>query len=290
LGIFSGRYTRLNTERLSEQLKNTGWEVFLYKELKELKDIPPEISGLMVVGGDGTLRLVFNSLYKENPNIPLIVLPGGTCNAFHCALLETGTSINKEQLSEEIDYSRFRSFHPGLLGDELFIVDIGVGTCEPTIGIVNEKLRRYLNVGQLRPKAAALASWVSQVVKNYEGFPFFDLYSVSPFFGARKMFPEQSLFDSSITHAFIQANSKPQAVINSFWAFFCLGNGYIGLSRLALTCERNETFKLNYPIGRLRVGGDTIERGNEIISKGALVKRAEKSILVSAFSFSPDKQ
>jgi len=235
-----------------------------------------------VVGGDGTLRLAINSLYAEKKfDTPIIAFPGGTCNSFYHALVDSGTVISKDNFFKEIDASFFQPFRPGLLGDKLFIVDVGVGTCEPLIGVINEKLRKNFNIGRLRPQLSALISWFSQITKGYEDLPPFDLYSVSPFFGTKKMFSEQSLFDNLITHVSVEAKNKNQALIKSFWAFFALGNGQLSLSRWLLNYQRRERFETAHPAKAIRIGGDTIE---EIIPEKSFVRRSEQPIFISAFS------
>jgi hypothetical protein len=288
LGFFVSHRTKTNIEELSQRLKTGGWNVIHYQEVKELSKISPKIQSLMVIGGDGTLRLVTSSLYKEKLDIPVITFPGGTCNSFYHALTDAGVSMGEEELFEEMDYSCFKPFRPGLLGDKLFIVDVGLGEYEPLIGVINEELRNNIDIGRFRPKLAGLISWLSWITKKYNGLPPLDLYSVSPFFGTHKMFPGQDLFDDLITHTRVEAENKPQAAAKSFWAFFALGNGHVSLSRWFLTSQRAEQFRTNYPTNVIRIGGDTIKI-KEGLAEKTPIRRAEKPILISAFSSPPNK-
>jgi len=279
IGIFISRYNQADIETAASKAEESGYNVSHYEDVEK---IPSDLNGLIIAGGDGTLRLVFDSLYEEDNPAPILVLRGGTTNAFHHALVDAGAFSTIEEFPDNLDSPQFKQFLPGTLGKELFVVDVGVGTGEPFIGKVNEELRRLFDIGQLRPKAAALASWVRILFEKYRKTPIFNLYTLSPYFGLFKMFPEQNLLGGQITHACVNARSKKEAVLNSFWAFFCLGNGLVRLSRLVLDCEKQESFKLNYPVSQLRNGGDTIQNIMPPIPKGTIIERAKKSVRMTA--------
>lgn len=183
---------------------------------------------IIVIGGEGTIRDVIQDMVDKDDVTPLGIVAGGTNNVLYRTLLANGNSMG---LSDFMEYdtdelARRFSFRPGLFEQSAFTNQVGLGIFEQSQGTSNEKLRGVLRgklPGRSRLFAASFKALLTALTQGSDTLAELDLYSLTPFVGSKKLFPDQDPNGDLITHAHILGNSKTQrmrylTIVAASWA------------------------------------------------------------------------
>lgn len=272
LGIFvhpcSSYRSREQARRIGEKTPDS----FLTQEIPDLKNA----SSILVVGGDGSLRRVFQLLYEKEDLKPIGTLGGGTNNIFHKALIKAGATLSLEEFLEANLKKEKYLFRPGNLGDDYFSVTVGAGQFEKIAGLFLERLR-VSTPRRLRLHISSFFSLVSTMARHNPDLLPLDLISASPDFDSITLFPKQELHSSLLTHAWIEEKGS-RGVGKLLLTLFCWQTG-IEPPQAVLKTEQKETFHLPNEDSRLWVDGDTLLRRNH---GNILVSRASQAVAITA--------
>jgi diacylglycerol kinase (ATP) len=106
------------------------WEMFVTKEAGDgvsLARAAAEagVDAVAVYGGDGTVREVVAGLL--NTDVPVLILPGGTANAMALALGIPPNDLAAAAALLLEDACEVRQYDVGQMGNEIFLIGIGLG-------------------------------------------------------------------------------------------------------------------------------------------------------------------
>lgn len=167
---------------------------------------------LIVVGGERSVITVAGEIYRRGENPTLGIVPGGSGNVTFNNLERHGNIVS---VSEFIDGSQAGVviFRPGQIGEEIFNNQVGFGAYEQATGSFNEALRFMPD--RMRTMLYKILATVPAVFSDEP----INMYSVSPYIGKVRAFPEQDFFGNSITHGQIRGEQKAPklAMTLMFW-------------------------------------------------------------------------
>lgn len=277
VGIFVHPYAGQPAQHRAKEISEKTPDSFLTAEIDDLIGFDGPV---LVAGGDGSVRRVVERLCRDENSGPIGVLGGGTNNVLRKALTRKGLTLTLEDLLSgptEDDLQKFL-FKPGLFGQTIFNITVGLGEFEKATGNILESLRGYVP-RPFKSKITSLLSVISMARAKPNLFPL-DLFSTSPDFGSVTLFPKQELHSSLITHAWIE---EP---------------GVSGVSKLALTLlfwqagmepplnciktEQREAFEISYKDPRIWIDGDTVQRNLKKHHGNILVSRSAQTVALTA--------
>ncbi len=87
-------------------------------------DAPEDTRGILVGGGDGTVREVIDGLIAAKRSIPMAIMPTGTANIVS---RQFGQSANPERIADNLLHGKPVSGDVGILNGKHFILVAGVG-------------------------------------------------------------------------------------------------------------------------------------------------------------------
>lgn len=117
---------------------------------------------LIVAGGDGTLRVVADELYRSSITIKLMILPIGTVNLVARELAIPLDDIKK--WAEHLLYGKIKLVYPLYINEQIFLTVAGVGADSYVISRVSSEEKRRFGKGAYIYRATELAyqSWGTQ--------------------------------------------------------------------------------------------------------------------------------
>ncbi len=124
------------------------WEMFLTKEAGDGTRLARAaaakgVDAVAVYGGDGTVREVTTGLLRTE--IPILILPGGTANAVAVAL-DVPVDLAAAARLLTCDECSVRQVDVGMLGDECFLVGVGIGVPGEMAETADRELKNRLGV------------------------------------------------------------------------------------------------------------------------------------------------
>ncbi len=112
-------------------------------EVSELNGVPlnlENVDTVVVVGGDGSVRSVMQQILEKESPARLVVMPGGSQNGLHHALVDAGAMVTE---SEKGVAGTFLEFHPGSVNEVLFHHGAGWDEFMVKQGVAVEGLRNF---------------------------------------------------------------------------------------------------------------------------------------------------
>lgn len=199
---------RAKTQALDISSKLQGARV---EELKfPVSPIPDSVETVVVVGGDGSVRAVTESMLdRDNPGT-LIVTPAGSLNGFYQGLMNARAVMPVAKLgSGELEIQRY---YPGEISNKPFIHLAGWGRREVLHARYSEELRGKMP-RELRPYGAVIFELLT--VRNLGKDSFYQtrFAMTTPHVGALKIYPSQEFYGNTVTVASMRAENKRQAFV-----------------------------------------------------------------------------
>ncbi len=167
---------------------------------KPVDSFPPK---LIVVGGERSVRTVTGEIYRRGENSTLGIVPGGSGNVTYNNLERHGNIVSVHEFIEGLQ-TGVVTFHPGQISGEIFNNQVGFGAYERVSGFLNETLR-FLPDG-MRTVLSKIFATVPAVFSE----EMINMYSVSPYIGKVRSFPQQDFLGNSVTHGQIGGKLKAQ--------------------------------------------------------------------------------
>ncbi len=235
--------------------------------------------GIFIAGGDGSIRKVIQFIVDSDPEkpIPIGLLGGGTNDAMRHALLLGKQHMTGPGFLQHIQkgFPSSTLIKPGLIGKEVFVRDVGLGSFEQNVGRANEALNGY-SPRIVRVPIAYLLGLTQTILTQPEALAPLDIYTISPNIGRKHIFPQQTYQGDLITHAWIDEESRLKTVAALvktaiLWQF--------NIPSDAVKTKQRTRFDLESSPANLWFQGDTIPNTQQ----GPLViKRWEKAIPIVA--------
>ena len=124
-----------------------GFEVTAFRASKEnpsdefIRQTPKDTYALVVLGGDGTINRVVNSMKKYNIDVPLGIIPAGTSNDFATHI---GTYGNLDLAIHRIIKGEVQDVDVGKVNDTYFINVLSAGMFSSTSYKTDKRLKDLL--------------------------------------------------------------------------------------------------------------------------------------------------
>ncbi|MBI3980386.1 hypothetical protein HY345_00115 [Candidatus Microgenomates bacterium] len=271
LTILLGKHTDLRMQRYAHRVADV-YSGKIIENDDEIKAGGP----LLSFGGDHTAQRAVRAIIKGGINRPIGVIEAGTNNVLHRSWndekggMELADFITRAR--EGDDFFRFQ-FSPGLIGRRLFNVDAGVGGFEIKAGHVSKMFRDLPR--SIRPKLSSFVAAVATVLDLKVRHPL-EIFSNAPFIGKRRVFPEQKLGSSTITHAFIDDDDPFRSKVKLAATLYCWQRE-IQPPPGVLTTRQIAQHELKGPFTHVWTDGDTHINS---IEGSILVKRADEQVTV----------
>lgn len=134
-------------EKVIVELKKLPYDIVIHtisSDANESKSLSKKfladetINLLVLAGGDGFLNIILQSW--ERRDIPIAIIPLGTCNLF---ATECGYTKNADAIVHIIQQANIIPFYCGKINDHLFTVTAGYGLDSKMMQAVNWKWKRY---------------------------------------------------------------------------------------------------------------------------------------------------
>lgn len=134
---------KASLDKILEKLCNKGFDVSVFRTAKggNIEDFVKESDGayaLIVAGGDGTINKVVNIMMKNNVDVPLGVIPGGTSNDFARHIGMTGSY---EECLDKILKSNVENVDVGWVNGEYYINVLSAGVFASTSYKTDKRLK-----------------------------------------------------------------------------------------------------------------------------------------------------
>lgn len=232
---------------------------------------------IIIVGGEGSIRATLQKAYDLHQLNPVGIFGGGTNNLFYNHLKALGNSCSWQDFINGQKELNFFQCRPGMIGNDIFNINLGLGVFEQSQGLINEHLRPFVK-GKLRPRLAQVASCVALICQYREGIPSFEMFSTSPRIGAAIAFPKQRIDASTLAHGLILGNSRYESVRNLLVVFLHWQVKSMPPTS-AFNTNYGESFETSTRLNTIYLDGDTFTKEKR---EQVLVRRAPKSIPVIA--------
>ena len=134
---------KMSLDKIFEKLCNSGFDVSVFRTTKganmeEFIKSSKDAYAIIVAGGDGTINKVVNLMLKNDVNVPLGIIPGGTSNDFARHIGMTGSF---EKCLDKILKGNIEEVDVGLVNDEYFINVLSAGVFASTSYKTDKKLK-----------------------------------------------------------------------------------------------------------------------------------------------------
>lgn len=202
IGLYINPRAGSGAKRLVEHLiRDSRVSVDSIPFQKSIDRLPSEL--ILVVGGERSVGTVTREIYRHGENPTLGIVPGGSGNVTFKNLERHGNMVSVNEFIEG-SQEGVVPFRSGQLGKEIFNNQVGFGAYERATGSLNEALR-FMPSG-MRTILSKILATVPAVI----GDETINMYSVSPYIGRVRAFPEQDFFGDSVTHGQIGGAQKAQ--------------------------------------------------------------------------------
>lgn len=207
IGLYINPYSQKEAQRvIFPLLERKDIHAQYIPAAEKLAELPKK---LVVVGGEGTNRMVIQEMYDRGQYRPIAVVGGGTNDVLYHYLLKTGRVMTiAEFLATPADKfpDRFL-YRPGLAKDAkgnnvIFNNQIGFGNLDVAVGDVNAAIRRFPPQTRIKGAKGLLAAIPAVIQKG----KLIDVYSVARNIRNQDVFPRQDQFGDFVTHAATSGN------------------------------------------------------------------------------------
>jgi hypothetical protein len=212
---------RDKAEALSIILPNS--RIFRFSSVEGDITVPDNTRNAMVFGGDGSVRHVASSLFQKAPEVPLIIAPGGSFNAFYRSLVREVPGITSYQLANG-EEPKTVPFFPAEANGNLFNVVAELGVLAKEF----KADRRRISSGTLRTYEHWLqgaAAFIRGIRKYPPAERTIRILSTGPFMGQYETNPLKSILGDSLTYTTIQSDSEMDFLRKTLIFGFCLRFG-----------------------------------------------------------------
>lgn len=164
----SGSHSRRKVAALARALEAKGAKVLLSESANGPPRIADEASHVCVVGGDGTVRHVANSVLRLPRLVSLSIYPTGTVNLL---AMESACPRKPDEFAAFVlNESNRREHYPVAIGDGHFFACAGVGPDSLAVARVSSRLKR--RIGRLAYAVAVgklLLAWPRHAINLRAG-------------------------------------------------------------------------------------------------------------------------
>lgn len=286
IALFKGKHSHTKSHHIRERIGRTD---FLVGKIDKPSDVRPDDRAVIINGGDGTARRVIAAL-PQDFNGDVLLWPAGTNNALARAVsigpngadnvlpLETLGSFLNEGTSLPV-------YFPGQIRSETFITDVGVGATEGQIAEHNRALRKFMHdilTGRVRIPLAALITALNYLMREQSiEEPAFDLYSVGPDYGRKRMF-ETDIWGKDITNVRVEStDSKLDTFGRLVLTYMCLGLGMKSRLPAVADVSVSQRFEVTHSIGPYMNSGS---QGESFIDTPTTVQRSTRGIKIATLT------
>lgn len=242
-------------EILATAYSITGPGITRISSISELKFRGALPRGFIIAGGEGSIRVVVQEMYKRGEIGPVGLLGGGTQNVLFNELGKRQTMTLEEFCDTPSDkFPAELLFHPGQTEDIRFINQFAIGAFEQRNGEINSRLH-FLPRGY-KP---AIVRITAGVIATFSLSRRIDMFSVVPNIGNVHAFPKQDPFGPEITHAWIEGWDAPLKLAKTL--IYWWQNKVPPPS--VLKTESGLSFSISSHAKKAWVDGDTIPNPNK---------------------------
>lgn len=221
---------------------------------------------IRVSGGDGSLRRVAQSLTDLKSRALVGLEKKGTNNVVWNELKELGYSMSSEEFADtDPTDPRFCHFRPARFGNFVFCSDVGFGQFEQEVGRTTERIRSWPKIFRsILPVLGSLRS-----LQHLGNPDILNIYSTSHNIGPYCVFPNQHLESNTLTHAWIEGDSRSQKMGRLYLTLLYWRLGKIPSKNILRTTKSN-VFYQDFNNGELWIDGDhlsTEQSGKFVIER-----------------------
>lgn len=241
-----------------------------------LTSIPDKKTTVIVIGGDGSVKETTRVLLeRDNPGL-LLAVPAGSQNGLFWALTDGKTVVSIDQIRDGAT-SHIPFFRPGTINSEIFnhLADL---TKAGALQLEYAEALRSYTPRRLRAFVGVIVGFIKiKKEPDYSSYGF-KMLMTSPYIGPHKVFPEQNMYEDTLTLVTMDVKSKAEGAIKMARILLCLMNHEKPPASLVkFTTQQSFTINDHYP--KINVDGEprTIPKEEPIF-----VARSKKSLQVAA--------
>ena len=278
LGIFVDKHASTKARKQAEQIVDGRKCIEIdLRFISGAHRLPP---GIPIAGGDGSIRNVVQDMVNKNQVRPIGLLGGGTNDALYNSLRAEGQGMPyrefhwKTLAREPFDPKAL--IKPGLVGNQAYVMEVGFGQFEQSIGEANQSLNGY-SPRRIRVPIAYFLGFI-KTISQPDGLTPVNIYTTSPRMGRKHVFPQQTHHADLITHAWMEAQGQERIVSLAKTAFLW------SLSKPSpyVRTEQKTEFEVDLAPKNLWINGDIIPNKQK---SPLLISRWEQTIPIVPITY-----